>query len=397
MLTMIHQNPVLHRDGVMVVDRKFHTGMLVFASRLGVPLLTINPHLPAGAAIMDPIEVPITELPYKSLVLEIDPEGRPTVEATLRLRETISASRLVYGQTYGAAKIASELRIPYIALVEYDLPTRISISRSTASNAIKKAIRTLRTRLDYIKTERPALVHATAVHCNGYPMYDQVMTVRRDGLLYLDSRQTADMVISSEELARRLDRMRDRPLRLIYSGRFEPMKGALDAVRVGLACRAIRLDIEFDLFGQGSQKAEMIHLIQQANAADRIRVHDPVPFSELFERSKSYDIFVCCHVQADPSCTYLEAFGAGLPIVGYENAMWQRLNLESNGGISVPLGAVDEAAAAVKELSADPHRLAQVARNARAFALEHDFENEFAKRIDNLKVFYSPASALAEA
>ena len=223
------------------------------------------------------------------------------------------------------------------------------------------------------------------------------MAIRRDGLLYLDSRQTTDMVISAEELEKRQASVRDRPLRLIFSGRFEPMKGALDAVRVGLACRDLGLDIEFDLFGQGSQKTEMIGIIEQANAADKIRVHDPIPFSDLFERSKSYDIFLCCHVQADPSCSYLEAFGAGLPIVGYGNAMWRKLNVEANGGITVPIGAADLAAAAVKELAGDRKRMALLARNARSFALEHNFESELTKRIESLQLLYGPLSAPAEA
>ena len=285
--------------------------------------------------------------------------------------------------------------MPYIALVEYDLPTRVSVSRSTASSSVKKTIRGLRTTIDYLVTERPAIVHATAVHCNGYPMYEQVMALRGDALLYLDSRQSADMVISEEALRNRLDAMTSRRLRLIYSGRFDRMKGALDAVRVGLACRERGLAFEFDLFGQGVQREEMMRAIEEAGAEDQIRIHAPIPFAELFENSKTYDIFVCCHDQGDPSCTYLEAFGAGLPIVGYDNAMWHSLLAESDGGIKVPVGAFEQAADALVTLANDIERLAKVSRNARAFALEHAFEHEFARRIESLELNYGLATMRA--
>lgn len=74
-------------------------------------------------------------------------------------------------------------------------------------------------------------------------------------------------------------------------------------------------------YGQGPLRGEMDRLAGQTAAHGQILIHDTIPYPELFERSRTFGLFVCCHVQGDPSCAYLETFGSGLPIVGYANRM----------------------------------------------------------------------------
>jgi hypothetical protein len=126
-------------------------------------------------------------------------------------------------------------------------------------------------------------------------------------------------------------------------------------------------------YGQGSQRAEMERLA----AGKPIVINGAIPYPELVERSKTFDIFVCCHIQSDPSCTYLEAMGAGLPIASYVNRMAKGLRQPSK---------------AIALASASPWKLANriewmtlglpaMSRHAREFALAHSFEVEHGKRI----------------
>ena len=108
------------------------------------------------------------------------------------------------------------------------------------------------------------------------------------------------------------------------------MKGAADVVRTGLECLKRGIDIELHCYGEGSLSNEMCRLATPAPGT--ITIHDAVPYPELVEISRTFDAFVCCHVQNDPSCTYLEALGAGLPIIGYANRMWSRLQKASGAG-----------------------------------------------------------------
>ena len=121
-----------------------------------------------------------------------------------------------------------------------------------------------------------------------------------------------------------------------------------------------------------------------AESASRIHVHDAIPYPELVKISQGFDIFVCCHVQSDPSCTYLESFGAGLPIVGYANRMWRRLSAESGAGFASPMARSTAVVDNIERLAADFSMLSRMSEGARRFAADHAFEAEFARRVGDL-------------
>ena len=191
-----------------------------------------------------------------------------------------------------------------------------------------------------------------------------------------------NMVISTEALNERLSSLPTRRPRLIYSGRYEPMKGALDVVEVGLELLRIGVDFDLDLYGKGDQAQLMRDRVCEAAAGEKIRVHDAVPYPQLLEISRASDVFICCHVQDDPSCSYIEAFGAGLVVAGYDNRMWRSLSREAESGIVTPLGNPAECAQAIAALLADKDQFERFSRRAREFALAHCFEKEFSKRIE---------------
>jgi glycosyltransferase involved in cell wall biosynthesis len=362
---MIHANPASVRDGLLTVDRKFHVGMLRYANLIHSPIMTVNPPLHDGQKIMDAIEVPTAELPYRIST------------APAELRELIRGSALVYGSenTMHGGTIARELGVPYIMVLEYDLQTHMTNNASQVGNVLRKSIRRTKTALNYFRGIEE-MRRAHSLHCNGYPIYEATRNYNTNRLLYLDSRMSADMLIGKREMEVRSADRYARPLRLLYSGRYEPLKGALDAVKVGMECLRHGLNIEMHCYGQGSQKSQM----QEAATDSRIHIHDAIPYPDLVKLSGTFDVFVCCHIQNDPSCTYLESFGAGLPIVGYDNRMWRGLLNASGAGYASPMGkptkVVDDIARLITA-----RKLDEMSARALEFAKQHTFEIEFQKRV----------------
>jgi glycosyltransferase involved in cell wall biosynthesis len=193
---------------------------------------------------------------------------------------------------------------------------------------------------------------------------------------------SGDMVIDADELDGRLRARPGRSLRLLYSGRYEKIKGADDVVRVAATCLRRGIDIELHCYGQGSLRESMKLLA--GDYPDHIHVHDALPFATLVEKSKSFDAFVCCHIQNDPSCTYLEAFGCGLPVIGYANRMWKKLCDVSKAGMVSRMHDIASLANNIAYISHEFEFLAACSHRARAFALGHTFELEFAKRTSSL-------------
>lgn len=379
MLTMFHRNPARVDDGILKVDRKFLTGMQRYAAAIRAPLLTVHPELPADGTTMDLVEVPIRDLGFEVLALDHD-----AARHAGRVRELVGRSALVYGNSFDSARAARQMGVPSILALELDLPTHLLLTAQKAEGRLRKGVRVFRRLRQFMAGDVPDMRGASEIHCNGYPVYDEAARYNPNRLLYLDSRMGTGDVIAADELERRLAGRAGRPLRLLFSGRYENFKGAADCIRVATACQRRGLDVELHTYGQGSQRDAMLRLARAAPSPERIHVHGAIPYPELVQRARGFDLFVCCHVQSDPSCTYLESFGCGLPIVGYANRMWSRLQQVSGAGYVSPMHDPEAVAADVARLLNDPAGLADLSRRARAFALEHSFEREFARRTDSL-------------
>jgi len=381
---MVHSNRASIEGGVFRVDRKFHVGMQAYIEKVRAPILSVHPESMPGEQTMDLIEIPCAELGYRVLTLKTDRALRLLPNERDRLRDQFAQSRLLYGMGLGSAKLARNLGVPYILVLERDLQTEIILATTQVSNVVRKCVRAARCALKYATLSIPDMCGAYGLHCNGYPIFDETRWFNSNRLLYLDSRMSTDLVIPEDRLRARLSGRASRPLRLLFSGRYEPMKGADDAVRVAIECIRRGLDVEMHCYGQGSLRTEMRRLAAQSAGSARIQIHDAVPYPELVKISRTFDLFVCCHTQGDPSCTYLESFGAGLPVVGYGNRMWRRLNEESKVGFWSPLRQPQAVANDIQELAADFKTLAAMSMRARQFAIEHAFEHEFKRRTDAL-------------
>ncbi len=379
---MIHSNSACIVNGILHVDRKFLTGMRLYAEQIDMPLMTIHPEMATADQTMDLMKVPYKDLGFEVMIIKKDANPRETKE---RLQKQIGRSHLVYGSGFGSAKIARQLGIPYILVLEYDLRTDITMNAMQVQSMARRGIRALRCIKRHIVEDIPSMRGARALHCNGYPVYDESRIFNANRLLYLDSRTSPAMVITEPQLDDRLRQRSDRPLRLLFSGRYERVKGADDSVKVALECLKRGLDIELHTYGQGSLRDTMLQLARRSPVRNRIHIHDAIPFPELVQRAREFDLFVCCHIQSDPSCTYLESFGAGLPIVGYANRMWQRLSASSESGYASPVGQPAAVADDVARLIANPDLLASKSKQARAFALGHTFEHEFSLRVDAIR------------
>jgi len=383
MITLAHLNAVQISDGILRVDRKFHSGMLEYTRGLPEPIVTVNPALEPGQPIMDAVEVPVATLPYEPHAIRSD-RGPDHVHPfdRARLKALISGSRLLYGDGLDTATLARESGVPYVLVLEYDRQTHLQIIDAQAHSPLRRWVRRVKHLRRHWQEIRPNVRNAHSVHCNGYPVYEEAAADNPNRLLYFDSRMSERLVISAEALEQRLEQRRPSSLRLLYSGRYERLKGADDAVRVVAGLLREGLDVELDCYGQGGLRGEMQAL---AGGDRRIRIHDALPYPELVRITQGKDAFLCCHIQNDPSCTYVESMGAGLPIFGYGNRMWQGLQRESQAGECVKVGDVFELSRRVTARVREKSWLEGASRRARAFALEHSFEREFDKRVHALR------------
>lgn len=277
--------------------------------------------------------------------------------------------------------------------VEYTLRTRLQTAALDRSGAPLRRLHAQGWLRAQEWRRRRAFRAADALQANGYPAEAAYRPMTGNMLLYLDNRMTPGLFATPGEMARRREHLAGGgPIRLIHSGRLEPMKGAQDLVPVARALAAAGLDFTLDIYGAGSLRAAIAEGIGRHGLGSRVRLHDPVDFETVLVplSRRGADIFLSCHRQSDPSCTYLESLGCGLALAGYDNEMWSALLARSGAGWAVPMGDTAALARQILALAADRAAIVQRAERGLAFARAHDFETEFARRMEHLRGLIGP-------
>jgi colanic acid/amylovoran biosynthesis glycosyltransferase len=241
--------------------------------------------------------------------------------------------------------------------------------------------------LQWEPVRRRALRTAHGLQANGYPAYEAYGKLNANPMLYLDNRMTPELFATAEEMTRRIDHLiAGNPLRLIHSGRLEPMKGGQDLVPVARELRERGLPFTLDIYGTGSLQEQIIADIVSSGLERSVHLHDPVDFeSHLVPIARTQmDIFLSCHRQDDPSCTYLESMGCGLAIAGYDNRMWSAILAQSHGGWAVPRPDPTLLAEKIAEIDKRREEIVECCRRSLRFATAHDLRTEFERRNEHV-------------
>jgi hypothetical protein len=100
---------------------------------------------------------------------------------------------------------------------------------------------------------------------------------------------------------------------------------------------------------------------------------------------RQVDVFVRCHRQGDPSCTYLDVLGWGVPFVGYDNEAFRGVVRHSHTGWMVPMNQPERLAGQIAVLNTNRAAAVSAAYQALDLARQHTFERTFLARIEHLR------------
>lgn len=371
--------PVIDTGALLRMDAKFLAGMAQHVAGWPGP---VRVALRRGAgAVPFGTQVARADLGFDLVLLDA---GAPWPADILDGVRAVSASAddmaaldlAARGRTAGAAVVLS---------LEYTLGIRLRIASLDPTRGPARRAWSMLWNLRAERRRLRALRAADGVQFNGWPAWDAYAPRVRAPMLYLDNRMSLAAMASPAQMAARAARLaQGAPLRLIHSGRLEPMKGAQDLLAVMDALDAQRVPATLDIYGTGSLEGAIRAGL--GRFADRVRLHGPVDFDTvLVPATQEADVFLSCHRQSDPSCTYLEAMACGAAVVGYGNRMWTRLAAESGGGAVVPMGQPQALAEALAAWHRDRDALIHAQAAGLTYAQAHDFEGEFAARMAHVR------------
>jgi glycosyltransferase involved in cell wall biosynthesis len=232
-----------------------------------------------------------------------------------------------------------------------------------------------------------AISLANGVQCNGTPTYTAYKALTPFPHLFFDTRIEEAMLATSENIsARYVGLGSDHPLHLVFSGRLTLMKGVDHLCLVAAHLRKLGVRFEMSICGDGDWAAQLRKDVDKMDLGDLVRLRGTLDFkTELIPFvTKEAHLFVCCHRQGDPSCTYLETMACGVPIVGYANEALRGLVEASGVGWITAINRPIELAEKIASLYRTPSALLASAHRSQAFAREHTFEKTFRRRVEHL-------------
>jgi len=291
------------------------------------------------------------------------------VEAIHQLRPDVVLTTLAMSEL----PLMEGLRVPWVAITEYDLKTRFEWARAERSGRLPSPRHTaflLRLERRY----RRALRRAAGIQANGWPSYATYRGLANSPLLFFDSRISEHML----ELAS--GKRDDDALTLAFSGRWIRPKGiehaiAAFAIARGRSDRELRLE----LFGSGPHQIE-------SPAPDGITVRGDVDYETEWvpHVAANVDLLLAPHLQSDPACTYLEAAALGAPFLSFDNRAAEWLARHHQLGWTAPMGDVHALADLIVDITGNDDAIEASRQAARTFMANHTMEQEFARRAEHL-------------
>lgn len=323
------------------------------------------------------------ELPFKLELISFK-----TITADTFRNQTSLVLAMADCQQNHISKVCREAGIPCIYISEYTLKTRKQIVAAENPNNPLRIFRQNLWEESQERKQQQAIKLANGLQCNGTPTYEAYRSLNPNTMLFFDTRITEDMLATVEDIEKRTrDRDENTPLRLVFSGRLNRMKGAHYLLDV--AQELERLGIEFELFisGAGQLEESMHQRIATSGLGNRVKMMGVPDFKTVFFPfvKANIDLFVCCHPQGDPSCTYIETMSCGVPIVGFANEAFVGIVEQSKSGWLVEMNRPDLLAKKVAELSRNRNEIEAMSFKALEFARKHTFDLTFKARAKHME------------
>jgi glycosyltransferase involved in cell wall biosynthesis len=289
---------------------------------------------------------------------------------------------------YQDFRMADLSQSPVVFVIEYTLATRLRILWVEDIATIKKVRSSVWTLLAEYR-RRKAFRRSAGIQANGRPAFRAYGDEDAGDIMYFDTRMAHAEQIGSDQIAEKRRRiLEEGPLRLAFSGRLERMKGAHHLVPIAAMLDSLGVEFHLDIFGDGALRVAIETELKEAGLENRVTVHGPIPFHEALVPllKAEIDFFLCCHMQSDPSCTYLETLSCGVPIVGYANDAFKGVLELGPAGVAAPLGDWRGIANIIKQIDADRSTLAHMATEAASVGAANTFESTFQRRVSHLRM-----------
>lgn len=366
--------------------RKFLDEIVKFSSLWPGKMRVLIEQDSKKSELMETVTVNRKELPFDLQIVSYE-----DLSPTVFLEETSIVYTSIGHRHNHISKYCKAADIPCVYFSEYTLLARKRMIALNVKNPL------LRWRKNFWEDNQErkrtkAIKVASGIHCNGTPTYEEYRQINPNSLIYFDNRVPKDLLAKPEEVEERTKYLceNNEPIRLCFSGRLIKMKGADHLIDIAQELKQLQVQFEMFICGKGELKDLMQYRITASGLHSSVKMMGMLSFDTqlLPFVKKNVDLFVCCHRQSDPSCTYLETMSCGVPIIGYANEAFLGIVKYSGAGWTIDMDEAKLLANKIAELSKNRQFIKDMSFKALDFAREHTFDKTYEKRINHIKQTY---------
>ncbi len=369
-------------DNQITITQKFLDGVNEFQKYWGGAIEVILEEDLSASDNLDNITVSDHKLPFKISVL-----GYDTTEFLQALDQRVVVLASIDHRLNEISNYCRQMNILCIYTSELTLKTRFQIINSSFKNHFLKFRKYVWEIIQEVKQIK-AIRIADGIQCNGTPTFNSYQKINANPLLFFDSRVTGEMLITHVELQNRTQVCLSKAkLRLMFSGRLLKIKGTDHLILTAIELKKMGVSFILNICGDGELFNSMQAMIEKNDLTNYVSMKGVMEFKrELMPFVKhQIDLFVCCHTQGDPACTYLETMSCGVPIVGYANEAFTGLIGVGGAGWATKMNRPDLLAIKIAELDSRRELLVEGSEKSLAFASTHTFEKTFQSRISHIR------------
>lgn len=261
------------------------------------------------------------------------------------------------------------------------------VRQSAASGPWRARLRARLTHRPMAHLERAVIRRADLGLFHGRETYDAYAPFARGPVeLVHDIHLSGRDHITPDRLAAKAAAVTDGPLRLIYVGRADPMKGPHDWIDVLERLAVSGVNFQAQWLGDGSERPAMLARVKEAGLQDRMDMPGFVSDrSAILEALREAHLLLFCHLTPESPRCLIEALVSGTPIAGYDSAYPRDLIAAHGGGFLVPQGDRTALAEGIASLAADRTRLGQLICAAAADGAPFSDDAVFAHRSEVIR------------
>lgn len=397
----LHQAP----DGTLLLEDQACNGLRLWAEHFAhvIVIIPLDPGPPPSAWV--PIEKVGPSL--SRIRIEIVPQAYrpdhflraylPVRRQIRRLVEQADYMGFAFGGLFGDWGAVAAIEARRAGKPHYVWADRVEseVTREAAKSAPHWRRRLL-SRLYYrpmAALERHLVRNATLGLFHGRETYEHFAPLSPNPQLVHDVHISRDDHLPADRRPEKIAGAATGPLKIVYVGRADPMKGPLDWIEAMLLLAERGTEFRATWIGDGSELDRMRKKVAEAGLTDKIILPGSTNNrAAVLEAFRDAHVMAFCHKTPESPRCLIEALISATPIVGYEGAFAGDLISAQGGGIMIPGRSPAGLADKLATLAADRSQLADLIDRAARDGAPFTDEGVFRHRSEAIRA-HLPAPA----